>query len=39
VLKSAPDRLTGTEAAASAIVKQDAEARASAYLDVIEQHL
>jgi glutathione S-transferase len=34
-----PDRLTGTDAAATAIVKQGAEARAGAYLDVIEQHL
>lgn len=34
-----PDRLSGTDAAATAIVKRGAEARASAYLDVIEQHL
>jgi glutathione S-transferase len=34
-----PDRLTGTDAAATAVVKQGAEARASAYLDVIETHL
>ena len=34
-----PDRLTGTDAAATAIVKRGAEARASVYLDVIEQHL
>jgi glutathione S-transferase len=34
-----PDRLTGTDAAASAAVKQGAEARASAYLDVVERHL
>src|ERR1700739_1841487 len=34
-----PDRLTGTDAAANEIVKQGAEKRAGAYLDVIEQHL
>jgi glutathione S-transferase len=34
-----PDRLTGTDAAATDVVKQGAEARASRYLDVIEQHL
>jgi glutathione S-transferase len=34
-----PDRLTGTDAAATAVVKRGAEARAGAYLDVIEQHL
>jgi glutathione S-transferase len=34
-----PDRLTGTDAAATAAVKQGAEARASAYLDVVERHL
>lgn len=34
-----PDRLTGTDAAATAVVKRGAEARASAYLDVIENHL
>jgi glutathione S-transferase len=34
-----PDRLTGTDAAATVVVKHGAEARASAYLDVIEQHL
>jgi glutathione S-transferase len=34
-----PDRLSGTDAAATAIVKQGAEARASTYLDVIERHL
>src|ERR1700686_5010635 len=34
-----PDRLTGTDAAATAVVKRGAEARASAYLDVIETHL
>jgi glutathione S-transferase len=34
-----PDRLTGNDAAATAIVKAGAEARAGAYLDVIEQHL
>jgi glutathione S-transferase len=34
-----PDRLTGLDGAAAATVKQGAEARAGAYLDVIEQHL
>jgi glutathione S-transferase len=34
-----PDRLSGTDAAATAVVKRGAEARAGAYLDVIEQHL
>jgi glutathione S-transferase len=34
-----PDRLTGTEAIATEIVKRGAERRAGAYLDVIEQHL
>ena len=34
-----PDRLTGTDAAATEVVKQNAEKRACAYLDVIEQHL
>ena len=34
-----PERLTGTDAAATGIVKQGAEKRAGAYLDVIEQHL
>ncbi len=34
-----PDRLTGTEAVATEIVRHGAERRASAYLDVIEQHL
>src|SRR5580692_9534611 len=34
-----PDRLTGTDAAATAVVTRGAEARASAYLDVIETHL
>jgi glutathione S-transferase len=34
-----PDRLSGTDAAATSVVRQGAEARASAYLDVIEQHL
>jgi glutathione S-transferase len=34
-----PDRLTGADAAATAVVKRGAEARAGAYLDVIEQHL
>lgn len=34
-----PERLTGTEAAATEIVRHGAERRASAYLDVIEQHL
>jgi glutathione S-transferase len=34
-----PDRLTGTDAAATGIVRQAAEKRAERYLDVIEQHL
>ncbi|WP_198026613.1 glutathione S-transferase family protein [Bradyrhizobium sp. ARR65] len=34
-----PDRLTGADAAATKIVKNGAEKRAGAYLDVIEQHL
>jgi glutathione S-transferase len=34
-----PDRLSGTHPSATEVVKQGAEARASAYLDVIEQHL
>jgi glutathione S-transferase len=34
-----PDRLTGADAAATEIVKNGAEKRAGAYLDVIEQHL
>ena len=34
-----PDRLAGTNVAAVEIVTRGAEARASAYLDVIEQHL
>jgi glutathione S-transferase len=34
-----PDRLTGTDAAATAIVKRGAEQRASSFLDVIEAHL
>ena len=34
-----PDRLTGTDAAATDIVKRGAEKRAGAYLDVVEQHL
>jgi glutathione S-transferase len=34
-----PDRLAGTDAAATEIVKRGAEKRAGAYLDVIEQHL
>jgi glutathione S-transferase len=34
-----PDRLAGVDAAAVEIVKRGAEARASGYLDVIEQHL
>jgi glutathione S-transferase len=34
-----PDRLTGTDIAATAIVKHGAERRASAFLDVIEAHL
>src|SRR5246127_2068306 len=34
-----PDRLTGDDAAAPAVVKKGAETRAGAYLDVIERHL
>jgi glutathione S-transferase len=34
-----PDRLAGDDAAATEIVKRGAEARASAFLDVIEDHL
>jgi len=34
-----PDRLTGTDAAATQVTKIGAEKRAGAYLDVIEQHL
>ena len=34
-----PDRLTGDDAAATAAVKRGAEARASTFLDVIENHL
>lgn len=34
-----PDRLAGGDAAAAEIVKRGAEARASAFLDVIEDHL
>jgi glutathione S-transferase len=34
-----PDRLTGTDVAATQIVKRSAEKRAGAYLDVIERHL
>src|ERR1700757_2723063 len=34
-----PDRLTGADAAATAVAKRGAEARASNYLDVIETHL
>ncbi len=34
-----PDRLTGTDAAATEIVRRGADARASMYLDVIEKHL
>jgi glutathione S-transferase len=34
-----PERLAGTDAAASDIVRRGAEKRAEAYLDVIEQHL
>src|ERR1700688_5113182 len=34
-----PDRLTGDDAAATAIVKRGAEARASAFLYVIDDHL
>jgi glutathione S-transferase len=34
-----PDRLTGTDAAATEIVRNGAEKRAGAYLDVIDRHL
>jgi glutathione S-transferase len=34
-----PDRLSGNDASAMSIVKRGAEARASAFLDVIEDHL
>ena len=34
-----PDRLAGDDAAATAVVKRGAEARASTFLDVIEDHL
>jgi glutathione S-transferase len=34
-----PERLAGDDAAATAIVKRGAEARASAFLDVIDDHL
>jgi glutathione S-transferase len=34
-----PDRLTGADVAATEAVKRGAEARAGAYLDVVEQHL
>lgn len=34
-----PDRLTGADAAATEVVKNGAEKRAGAYLDVIERHL
>jgi glutathione S-transferase len=34
-----PERLAGNDAAATAIVKRGAEARASAFLDVIDDHL
>ncbi|HET6307656.1 MAG TPA: glutathione S-transferase family protein [Rhodopila sp.] len=34
-----PSRLAGDDAAATAVVKQGAEARAGAFLDVIEEHL
>ncbi len=34
-----PDRLTGTDAAATEIVRRGAEKRAGAYLDVVERHL
>jgi glutathione S-transferase len=34
-----PERLAGTNAAASEIIKRGAEKRAEGYLDVIEQHL
>jgi glutathione S-transferase len=34
-----PDRLAGTNASATGVVKQGAEARASRFLDIIEDHL
>ncbi|WP_424629478.1 glutathione S-transferase family protein [Bradyrhizobium sp. SYSU BS000235] len=34
-----PDRLTGNDTKATEVVRRGAEARASTYLDVIEQHL
>ena len=34
-----PERLAGDDAAATAVVKRGAEARASAFIDVIEAHL
>ena len=34
-----PDRLAGNDAAATEIVKRGAEARASTFLDVVEDHL
>jgi glutathione S-transferase len=34
-----PERLAGNDAAATAVVKRGAEARASTFLDVIEDHL
>ena len=34
-----PERLAGNDAAATAVVKRGAEARASAFLDVIDDHL
>ena len=34
-----PDRLTGTDVAATEVVRRGAEKRAGAYLDVIERHL
>src|ERR1700752_2565579 len=34
-----PDRLTGADAAATAVVKRGAEARAGAFLDVIENQI
>jgi glutathione S-transferase len=34
-----PERLAGNDAAAAAVVKRGAEARASTFLDVIEDHL
>lgn len=34
-----PERLAGADAAATRIVRQGAEARAGAYLDVVERHL